>query len=204
MLDKTPSRRQFVIAAAALGASGCFGKFGATNALYDWNQDVSSNKWIRWLVFLVLIILPVYGLFMLADAIVLNTIEFWTGNNPVSGGHAELDDGHTLSSTRTDDPDVIRHEVRKDGKLVRVVHARRIGEREMELLDGSMRVLARARMRDDGSVELLDAHGQTLSSMTPSAIERVELALDAGASPTQAVLRAAEDADRERMLALAR
>jgi hypothetical protein len=35
-------------------------------------------------VFLGMVILPVYELATLADVLVLNSIEFWTGNNPVT------------------------------------------------------------------------------------------------------------------------
>ncbi|MGD8861368.1 MAG: DUF3332 domain-containing protein [Myxococcales bacterium] len=197
-----PSRRQFIVAAAAVGASGCFGSFGATNALYDWNEGVSNNKWIQWLVFLVLIILPVYGLFILADAIVLNTIEFWTGTNPV--GTAKLPEGHTLHSSRTDDPDVIRHEVRKDGELVRVIHVKRVSEDEMMMLDEHMKPLARARMNADGEIELLDPEGRSLSALDAGARTRVALAVDAGMAPTEAVLDSVSAPQRERMLALTR
>ena len=65
-----------------LSTSGCFGTFELTRKVYRFNQDVSPNKWVRELVFLVLAIVPVYGLAMFIDAIAVNLIEFWTGRNP--------------------------------------------------------------------------------------------------------------------------
>lgn len=190
-MPPTPDRRDFLIALAALCGSGCFGKFGATNALYDWNVEVSDNKWLRWLVFLVLVIVPVYGLFIIADALVINTIEFFSGNNPVGGGHVKLQNGQTLTSMRTSDPNVIRHEHRKDGKLVRVVYVRRVGEHEMRLCDQAGHILARARLLANGAVELYDGRGKRLRTVTPREQEHIGRLVGSGVSPSQALADAA-------------
>lgn len=190
MTDK-PVRREFLIALAALAGSGCFGKFAATNALYDWNVEVSDSKWLRWLVFLVLVILPVYGLFILADALVINTIEFFSGDNPVSGGHVKLPEGHTLASSRTNDPNVIRHEHRKDGKLVQVVYVRRVGERQMQILDAHGKLLARATLAEDGAIEVHDADGNLIRRADAREQEHLSTLLDAGGLPSEALATAA-------------
>lgn len=65
-----------------LFASGCFGPFNLTRRLYLWNGDM-GDKWENEVVFLALTILPVYGLAVSADAIIFNSMEFWTGDNPV-------------------------------------------------------------------------------------------------------------------------
>jgi hypothetical protein len=82
-----PFRRAVVLtvtAAAVLGSSGCFGSFNLTRQLYGWNKDVSKEKFVRELVFLGLNVVPVYGIATLIDAVVANTVEFWTGENPIS------------------------------------------------------------------------------------------------------------------------
>ncbi len=61
--------------------SSCIGSFSLFNKLLSWNQSV-SDKWINELIFIV--ISPAYGIAMMADSIVLNSIEFWTGSNPVA------------------------------------------------------------------------------------------------------------------------
>ncbi|MBW2280825.1 MAG: DUF3332 family protein [Deltaproteobacteria bacterium] len=66
----------------ALG--GCFGRFELTRKVYKFNQDISPDKWIQWLFFLLISIVPIYGLAVLFDTIVANSMEFWTGDNPVS------------------------------------------------------------------------------------------------------------------------
>ena len=75
------------LAACILGGSiGCHGGFVLTS---KWNGLITSigNKWIRWIVFLVLSF--VYGFTILADAIVFNSVEFWTGSNPVALNYNE-------------------------------------------------------------------------------------------------------------------
>ena len=66
-----------------LAASGCYGPFNLTRRLYKWNGEVSNEKWGKEVVFLILALTPVYGFATLADGVVFNSLEFWTGNNPV-------------------------------------------------------------------------------------------------------------------------
>jgi len=63
-------------------SSGCYGPFNLTRNLHHWNGSI-ENKWGREGVFLVLAIIPVYGICMLGDAIIFNSIEFWGGENPI-------------------------------------------------------------------------------------------------------------------------
>ena len=76
-----------VLMAAALGGSlmmqSCIGSFSLWTGLRDWNQGVSS-KFVNEVVFLAFHIVPVYWVAYFADVIVLNSIEFWSGNNPVA------------------------------------------------------------------------------------------------------------------------
>lgn len=63
--------------------TGCFGSFNLTRTVYQFNKS-QGDKWAREIVFIVLVVVPVYGLSSLADAIVFNSVEFWTGRNPVA------------------------------------------------------------------------------------------------------------------------
>jgi hypothetical protein len=65
---------------------GCFGSFQLTRKIYQFNREVSSDKYVRWLIFLCLAVLPVYGGGMLIDAIFANSVEFWGGKNPFAAG----------------------------------------------------------------------------------------------------------------------
>ena len=63
--------------------SSCVGSFGLFNRLSSWNRTV-GNKFVNELVFLAFNIIPVYGVAYLADALVINSIEFWSGTNPMA------------------------------------------------------------------------------------------------------------------------
>lgn len=67
--------------------SSCIGSYSLFNKLLGWNQRL-SNKFVNELVFL--LISPVYGVCLLADTFILNTVEFWSGSNPIAkAGHVE-------------------------------------------------------------------------------------------------------------------
>lgn len=63
--------------------SSCIGSFSLHNRLVTWNQGV-SNKFVNELVYLAFNIVPVYPVCYLADALVINSIEFWSGSNPLA------------------------------------------------------------------------------------------------------------------------
>ncbi len=61
---------------------GCFGSFRLTGKIYRFNREISSDKWIRWITFLVLTVVPAYPIGLLIDAVFANPSEFWSGSNP--------------------------------------------------------------------------------------------------------------------------
>lgn len=63
--------------------SSCIGSFALFNKVKTWNQGV-GNKFVNELVFVAFHILPVYEIVYLADILVINSIEFWSGENPVA------------------------------------------------------------------------------------------------------------------------
>lgn len=88
---------------ASLTFSSCIGSFGLTNRVLSWNNQVGS-KFVNELVFFAFWVLPVYEVTSLADLLVLNSIEFWSGSNPLS------------ASTKTIDTEQGRYLVDCDGK----------------------------------------------------------------------------------------
>lgn len=73
--------------------SSCMGKFALTRNLYAWNEQI-SNKFINEIVFVAFWILPVYEVCGIADLIVLNSIEFWSGDNPITASSKTIDTDH--------------------------------------------------------------------------------------------------------------
>lgn len=82
-------KKKFITAATAallllttVTTPSCIGSFSLTNRLMSWNQHV-GDKFLNELVFFAFWVLPVYEVTALADVVVLNSIEFWSGTNPV-------------------------------------------------------------------------------------------------------------------------
>ena len=73
--------------------TSCMGKFALTRNLYAWNEQV-SNKFVNEVLFVAFWILPVYEVCGLADLLVLNSIEFWSGDNPLSASTKTIDTKH--------------------------------------------------------------------------------------------------------------
>ena len=67
-----------LLLAATIMFSSCMGSFQLTNKMFKINKSIGS-KWVNELVFAACCILPVYEITLFADAVVLNSIEFWTG-----------------------------------------------------------------------------------------------------------------------------
>lgn len=80
-------KRYFSVAIAAtllcsITMSSCIGSFRLTNSVLKWNNQVGS-KFLNEVVFFAFWVLPVYEVTSLADLLVLNSIEFWSGRNPL-------------------------------------------------------------------------------------------------------------------------
>lgn len=68
---------------SSLLLSSCIGSFGLSSKFLSWNQSI-DNKFVNWIIFFILT--PAYVVTLTVDALVLNSIEFWSGSNPVQAG----------------------------------------------------------------------------------------------------------------------
>ncbi len=80
-------RKKHLVVATVLALSAsmmmqsCIGSFALFNKVKNWNEHV-GDKFVNEIVFVAMWILPVYELCFTADLLVLNSIEFWSGENP--------------------------------------------------------------------------------------------------------------------------
>ncbi len=70
--------------------SGCLGQNALFNTVQDWNATATEEKFVNQGISFAFWIVPVYGLTLLADVVILNSVEFWTGTNPVSNKGAKV------------------------------------------------------------------------------------------------------------------
>lgn len=72
-----------VLGSVLITQSGCFGTFALTRKAYEFHDSLTDSKFLKSLLFW----FPgglVYGFVGLIDVVILNLIEFWSGNNPIS------------------------------------------------------------------------------------------------------------------------
>lgn len=103
--------------AAGIVLPSCIGSFSLTNKLLAWNRGI-SNKFVNELVFVCFLIVPVYEVSSLADLIVINSIEFWSGSSPIAKGKSVIEgqdgkylvdcDGKGYTITRMDSGSSVR------------------------------------------------------------------------------------------------
>jgi len=74
-----------ILLAGSVVCSSCIGSYRLFNKYEKWQCNMTNNKIVNGIVGLILE--PIVGtVCFLVDHIVLNTIEFWSGNNPMSAG----------------------------------------------------------------------------------------------------------------------
>lgn len=121
MNNKTQQLALVVAAVAAL--SGCVGSNAVTGKLMEVNLKAVDNRYARG--GLNILMSPAYGLTIAADYIVFNSVEFWTGKNPLNGKphifdsdvDTYLEINHKLDPTLTDAPisPLTQHKVIEQG-----------------------------------------------------------------------------------------
>ena len=159
-----------VSAVLALGlcVSGCYGPFNLTRRLYQWNGQF-ADKWEKEIVFVLIAWVPVYGLAVAGDAIVFNSMEFWTGKNPVDAPAQRSDLPQVKRIARGDQEAVLTYTPNSHGAALTVqqfqqgqpagsVHiAQRDGVTEGRDQGGTL--LVTAQTTQDGGMVVRDERG---------------------------------------------
>ena len=133
--------------------TGCTGPFKLTKGVHEW-QTGFENKWVDEAAFLGCIILPVYGLATLYDAIIFNTIEFWTGDNPMNTVKLEKD-GKSVEMSMNEDGSVRV----SDGQQTLILERTDMG---VTAKDASGNVMYRSVKDENNLISVYDASGKLI------------------------------------------
>ncbi len=87
---------------SATMATGCIGRMAVSANVRNFNLEVAETKWGRQVVFLCLYIIPVYPIAGAIDLLIVNSIEFHRGTNPVNGEKRLARTGETRNVTAPD------------------------------------------------------------------------------------------------------
>ncbi len=74
-------------------STACYGPFNLTRNVYHWNSGIKgsgevNDKWMKEFVFFGMIVIPVYMFSALLDAFIFNSIQFWSGDNPIKASNS--------------------------------------------------------------------------------------------------------------------
>ena len=172
--------------ALTLMFSGCYGPFRLTRKLHTWNGQV-GEKWANEFVFLVLVWVPVYSLATLGDALIFNSVEFWTGDNPIESSKADQVGAQTKRIAQKDAEARLSRIAKADGnefvieqfKAGRPAESLHIQRRDgiMVASNGRGETLYTAQTLDDGSVVVRNADGKQVASRSREEIEQYKESL---------------------------
>lgn len=95
-----------LLCAGMVVLTGCYGKNACFEKLHQWNGTL-GNKWLNSIVHFFLMVFGVYPICLgLIDGLVLNTVEFWTGSNPLAAGDSYFEkdaQGNTIAAVKNAD-----------------------------------------------------------------------------------------------------
>lgn len=71
-------KKTLIAAALSLGLlASCLGPNKTFHSVHEWNKEFSDNRWANEAMHVALWIVPVYQISLLADILVVNSIEWW-------------------------------------------------------------------------------------------------------------------------------
>ena len=97
-----------------LTLSGCFGGFNLTKNVYDMNDRASDNGFVKSVLMVGMLIIPIYEIAAIGDLLIFNTIEFWSGENPIA-----MEDGERRRQVIEMDGKIYTVEAIKDKFIIR-------------------------------------------------------------------------------------
>jgi hypothetical protein len=148
---------------------GCYGRFPLTKAVYRFNGEVTDDKWVHSILLWVFVILPVYSIAMLGDAVVLNLIEFWTGETLEVSSHTR-EDGSEVTLTPTEDGHEAVMTLTKDGETTVMQRYVRQADGTIDVLDADGMLTGKVLPTAAGGFDLTDAEGSVVQGIPAEAV----------------------------------
>ena len=136
--------------AVCLLTSSCVGSFGLFNKLASWNKEATGSKFLNEIIFI--LISPAYAVVSVVDLLVLNTIEFWSGDNPMASNVGKTqqmkgkDGKYYAVKTLKDGYEITR----PDGEMVKFVYDKE-NDSWSQIQNGETKEMF--RFNEDGSIQ---------------------------------------------------
>ena len=157
--------------------ASCYGPFNLTRNVYHWNGSIKgsgevNDKWMKEIVFFGMIVIPVYMFSALLDAFVFNSIQFWSGDNPIkvtqdADGHIkEVRIGETvITVTKFNDGRSMKVSYTTAGTVVRTATVVETATGYV-LIDRAGHAISEGQFRLDGGVTWLKGDCTVAASLS--------------------------------------
>lgn len=147
-----------VLLSGSILFSSCIGSFSLTTKLHNWNNNV-GNKFVNELVFLAFCILPVYEISLMADYLVINSIEFWSGSNPIAENaqHIKGENSNFLVKSHKNGYTIINEDTQTSMELVFDKH-----DKSWSAVSNGKNIKLMTFI-DDNHVDMYNASGETVT-----------------------------------------
>jgi hypothetical protein len=158
--------------------TGCTGSFNLTRKVYNFHRS-QSDKWADELCFLLVVLVPVYGIATFADAIVFNSVEFWTGDNPIEMTKGDTNirivkqgDEEMIVAYNTKTDEVIVTPKMNSGEKPTLVFER---NNEMVLAKNDQgQTLYSSVKGEDGNINVYDGSGKLIKNYSAEEVESLK------------------------------
>jgi hypothetical protein len=143
---------------------GCYGPFPLTRKVYEFNGNLETDVG-QTLVFWAFIIIPVYSVAMLADALVFNLVEFWTGDQIMAANEVTLEDGTMMATVPSEDGFEAVVTFSRGDEVLGRLNLVKVSDDLLEIRSEDGQLLGSAQMAENGMVDLADAAGTILRTV---------------------------------------
>ncbi|MFY0598851.1 MAG: DUF3332 domain-containing protein [Cyclobacteriaceae bacterium] len=140
-----------IVLLLSITLSSCIGSFTMSSKLKNWNERVTDSKFANEAIFFILLVIPVYSFTLFVDGLILNSIEFWTGDNPLS-----MKDG-----------EVQKQNITMDGKNYEL----RASKNKMELFSMNNEKISEIQYDEISKTWTLNSNGQSQDLVTIESID---------------------------------
>ena len=174
--------RQFKVAtlllAGALMTNSCIGSFSLFNKYADWVSNATGSKFLNAIIGFVLS--PVYGICLVADSLLFNTIEFWSGENPIASNVGKTQqvmgqDGRYYAVKTLKDGYEITN---PDGEMLKFIHDEKT-DSWSQIYKGEVREIF--RFNHDGTIRVTLPEGKQMDvALNEAGVHQVRTAIGGG------------------------
>lgn len=162
--------------AGCLVMNSCIGSFSLFNKYAEWVRTATNSKFLN--AILGFVLSPVYGICLVVDSLVLNTIEFWSGENPLASNVGKTqqvmgsDGRYYAVKTLIDGYEITL----PDGQMLKFIHDKQ-NDAWMQVQNGETKELF--RFNADGTIKVTTPQGEQLDvTLDEAGLYQVQMAVN--------------------------